>query len=351
VLKDQIVYATADAIQIYDMHGNLARTVPLGYTLTSGVAGDKDMLFVAEAYPDGGRLAALDLNLLGGTTYDPSIHTINAIPKRWEYLVPGAGIVSTPVLLNDAVYVAAENGTIAALATSDREPLWPTDNGVFQCYGSVLADLVVDEYGVYAASYGGMLYCLNPNNGKVRWQYFAPSPLTTDPSATKDLVFEFVPGAGVVAIDKTAASTVDRTKRPTYDRTPRWTAGDCTQFLAEDNKYVYLLRKDHHICACDKDTGKEVFVSKRSDFIAAASNNNYGALVGSPADSSVYATLSNGTILSINAVTLPGIIGQVVLNDASDRGDRGTGADRIALASVPLAPRSAGVIYPETPHE
>jgi hypothetical protein len=306
ILKDSIVYATAAALQMYDLHGSLSRTITLHYTLTSGVAGTKDMLFVAEAFPDGGRMAAIDLTLLGGTTYDPKMETIEAEPVRWEYLVQRAGIVSTPAVLKDAVYVAGENGTVAALSGADREPLWPLDNGVFQCGDAVLADLAVDDFGVYVASYDSKLYCLNPNNGKVRWQYYAQSPLTATPVATKDLVYEFVPGAGVVAIDKFAG--VDHTKPPAYDRTPRWIAADCGQFLAEDAKYVYLLRNDKHISARDKITGAEAFVSKRSDVVAVASNN---------ADGTIYATVTGNEVVAIKAVTLPGIIGEVVFDDAS----------------------------------
>jgi PQQ-like domain len=304
LLKDAIAYATPGGVQLYDLHGRLTRTITLHYTLTSGVAAMKDMLFVAEAFPDGGRMAAIDLNMIGGTTYDPHFETINAQPVRWEYLAQHAEIISTPVVLKDAVYVVAEDGSVAALASSDREPIWPVDNGVFPCRGAVLADLAVDEYGVYVASYDSELYCLNPNNGKVRWKYYAQAPLTAAPVATKDLVFEFVPGAGVVAIDKSFG--VDRAKPPTSERTPRWIAADCSQFLAEDAKYVYLLRNDKHISARDKITGAEAFVSKRSDFIAVATNN---------ADGIIYATVAGGQITAINAVTLPGVIGQLVFDD------------------------------------
>jgi outer membrane protein assembly factor BamB len=306
LLKDTIVYATAGGVYLYDLHGNITRSISLKYTLTSGVAGVKDNLFVAEAFPDGGRMAAIDLNMIGGTTYDPHPETIEAQPVRWEYLVQRTGIVSTPVVLKDAVYVAGENGSVAALATSDREPIWPLDNGVFQCGDAVLADLAVDDFGVYIASYDSKLYCLNPNNGKVRWQYYAQAPLTATPVATKDLVFEFVPEHGIVAIDKFAGA--DHSKPPTYDRTPRWTAENCTDFLAEDAKYVYLLRNDKHISARDKITGNEVFASKRGDIIAVAANN---------ADGTIYATLAGNQVIAVNAVTLPGVVGELVFDDAT----------------------------------
>jgi hypothetical protein len=251
-------------------------------------------------------MAAIDLNMIGGTTYESHAETINAQPVRWEYLVPRTGIISTPAVLKDAVYVASENGSVAALAGSDREPIWPLDNGVYQCGDAVLADLVVDDFGVYVASYDTKLVCLNPNNGKVRWLFHAQTPLTATPTATKDLVFEFVPDTGLVAIDKFAG--VDHAKPPAYDRTPRWIAADCSDFLAEDAKFVYLLRNDKHISARDKITGKEAFVSKRSDIVAVASNN---------ADGTIFATVRGNGIIAVNAITLPGIVGQVVFDDAS----------------------------------
>ena len=121
---------------------------------------------------------------------------------------------------------------------------------MFHTAGPIVADLAADETGVYVASTDSTLSALNRNNGKVKWQYFAPSPLRDGPIVTKDFVIIKVPGVGVVALDKLTGA---------YNRNPRWTVPDIAKILGEDEKYLYVLLEDDSIYALHKLTGRRGF--------------------------------------------------------------------------------------------
>ena len=218
-------------------------------------------------------------------------------------MFPQASVSAGPAIFNDSVFAASEDGSVTAVASDNREPLWPLADGVFKTGGAIYGDLAADESGVFVASSDSKLYCLNRANGKIRWQYFAGTALSSGPVITKDLVFQMVPGKGLVAIDKVEGS--NKAKAPAYNRQPRWVIGNATQFLAEDEKFVFVRRSDNTILAVDKVDGHLVFTSKRKEFRAFGVNTK---------DSTIYAATKDGQLIAIQAVTKPGMVGQVVLD-------------------------------------
>ena len=153
------------------------------------------------------------------------------------------------------------------------------------------------EPGRTAASTDNKLYALNRNSGKIRWQYFGGAALRTAPAVTSDTVYQFVPGTGVVAIDKAAGEFI---------RKPRWVASDATQFLAADERNAYLRTRDNRIVAQDKKTGERKFSSVHHDFTVFATN-----LVKE--DGIVYAGTKQGRVVAVRPVLKPGTVGEVVM--------------------------------------
>jgi outer membrane protein assembly factor BamB len=168
------------------------------------------------------------------------------------------------------------------------------DAGVFKTYGPVVANLTVDDSGLYVASKDGTLTCLNRSTGRVKWQYIGGVPLEDSPRVTKDMVFQHVPGTGLVALSKAEGG---------YNRSPRWVAPEITQFLAEDDTYVYGRREDNAILAMEKATGRAAFASKRRDFRAFAVDTVGGT---------IYAVTATDRILAIKPVLTSGQVGELV---------------------------------------
>jgi outer membrane protein assembly factor BamB len=110
-------------------------------------------------------------------------------------------IESQPLFFDGLLYFASIDGKVYAIS-EERNLAWSLPDGVFRCEGGVTADLFADQQGLYVASRDTKLYCLNRLTGRISWQYFAGEALHRQPLATKDFVYQYVPGKGVVCIDK-----------------------------------------------------------------------------------------------------------------------------------------------------
>jgi len=298
VLKDRIVYPTTTYLEVFDTDGRYIEhaTKPtdeldkpfsqsLDFPIHSDAVGLGKQVFFGADYQGGGRAIEIDM-------------TRPYRPELWTLMTPGSGISAAPAVLKDVVYIASDNGKVAAVATDTREPIWPLDQGVFGTYGRVDANLAADQTGVYVASTDTKLYCLQRAGGRVKWQYFAGAPLHSGPVLTKDIVYLSVPRTGLVAINKN-----DIAKG--INREARWTAADATQFLSEDDHYIFVRTSGNQIAALDKASGQQQFVSKRPDLVAFATN--------AKGDGIVYVATRGGRVISVRPVVHPGEMGEVVL--------------------------------------
>jgi hypothetical protein len=302
VLKNRIVYPTTTFLEVYDFEG---RYIPratkvtdeldkpfsqeLPFPIHSDAVGSGNLLFFGADFPGSGRAVEVDM-------------TRPYVPALWTLMEPGSSISAAPALVKDVIFVASDNGKVAAVATDTRDPIWTLDKGVFGTYGGVFANLVADATGVYIASTDTKLYCLTRTGGKVKWQFFANVPLREPPVLSKDLVFELVPGTGMVAIDKTELAT---SKNPTYNRAPRWIAPNAAQFVSEDDTYVYLRSFDNDVMALDKKTGEQKFSSRRTDLAV------FG--VNTKGDGIIYVATSEGRVMAVKPVLTAGQVGEIVL--------------------------------------
>jgi outer membrane protein assembly factor BamB len=290
-LTDKVVFPTATSLELYDYNGVHQRSVNLEVPIRSGAAGAGSMIYFGADDPAGGRLEAFDL-------------TRNFANRRWELLTPGGSISSTPVLYLGVLFVGTESGAVYAV-NEERKPVWATEGSVFQTAGPIVADLKADENGLYVASKGSILYCINRTNGKLQWQYFSGGPLYTAPIPTSDTIYIYSEGVGIAAVSKDIKGA--------YDRSAKWVYKAGRQFLAQDEKYAYLMetRRDekdedltHHvIVAVDKETGKKAFESQHMDFSVFGTN---------PRDNTIYAAYPTGQLFAIKPVLKPGQIGELV---------------------------------------
>jgi outer membrane protein assembly factor BamB len=289
VIVTPVVFPTATTIEILEKGtGRFITSADLKFTIRSDAVGRGGVLYLGGAYRGSSRAAAVDIR-------EPYV------PIRWELMTPGAAVSATPALFEDAVYFGGEDGAVYAVSTAAREPIWPLPGGVFQTGAPIVGDLTVDNDNVYVASTDNKLYAINRNNGKLRWQYFGSSSMRTGPAVSSDTVYQFVPGTGLVAIDKAQGEFI---------RKPRWVAQDATQLLAQDERNAYVRSRGNRIVALDKKTGEVRFTSQR-DFAVFGTN-----LVKE--DGIVYAATKKGRVVAVRPVLKPGTVGEVVMMEVGE---------------------------------
>jgi hypothetical protein len=298
-LKDRIVFPNATSLEVFDNKGVFDKSVELDTPLRSDAAGDGDNIYFGSVGTHGGLVESYNV-------------TRALAPFNWEYMTRDRGAVTAGIAsYGGVIYSGSEGGEVDAV-TVNRSQLWDTDHGAFLAFGPVTADLKADEFGLYVASRDSKLYCINRGTGKLKWQYFSGTPLTESPTTTADMLFEYVPGKGLAALDKVNGP---------FLRTPRWVHPTATQFLAEDEKYVYLADprsntddSDHRryaIIAVDKMTMKKAFESDHKDFAVLGTNRK---------DATIYGAFADGKLFAIRPVLKAGHIGELVMTSPDTTG-------------------------------
>jgi len=286
LVGDKIVFPTSNELIVYNKMGRREKEIELNRSVRSAITGEGDFVYLGVDYGSQGRLSRVSL-------------TAPYVPVRWELMTRGA-VSSAPAVFQNVIYVASEDGNVYAV-TDERLAIWPLPGNVFSTGSPIRADLKVDDTGLYVSGTDSKLYALDRVTGKIRWQYFAGTPLRSAPTLTSDSVYQYVRGRGVVALDKLTGA---------HDREPRWTAEYATAFIAADAQHVFLRGNDNAIVAVEKATGSTAFKSQRDDLTFTAGGTG-----------TVFAATTDGVIISVKPVKSGGVVGQVVLVPAGAASD------------------------------
>ena len=282
VFQHTIIYPANSTLEVYSHDGKKIRAIDLHRSLGSPLVGNGSILYMGVDVERAGRVIAIDPD-------SPDL------PIRWEFLTT-SGIAAAPAYANGILYVGTEDGQVIAAQDQggSTQPL-----GIFHINtaGQIIADLKADEFGVYVACTDTKLYCLDPNTGHIKWQYYAEHPLTESPTVTATRVYQAVPEVGLVALDKQTGAE---------NRHPLWIAHNVAQILSEDDRCVYVRMTNNTIAAIDKQTGEQLFTSQRRDFAAFATNTR---------DATIYASTPDGKIYAIRPVFSGGSNGEMVLRE------------------------------------
>ncbi len=284
VIQDRIVYPATSTIKVYSVKtGALQNEIDVPYAIRTGGTGNGQSYYVSADFPNGGRLVAIDL-------------TTRTSISRWEVMTV-ASMRAAPVLYGGIIYAAAEDGKVYAI-TEARGGVWALDEtyeGAFRTGGAILGDVRVDETAIYVASLDSKLVALNRSTGAIIWQYISGVPLEHGAVSTNDTVYIYIKGQGLTAISKLTGD---------YIRKPRWSKPNAEKFLADDDKYAYVLLSSGQVAAIDKATGDQKFLSTRNDL------TNFGV---NTKDGLVYATDNAGNLLQVKPVVKQGVVGELVM--------------------------------------
>lgn len=292
VQAERVIFPTGAVLEVVDRRGIHQKTVDLERPVRSAGVAINDLVYISVDSDTGGRIAAISLTKPYG---DPAV---------WTRLAGGT-VRTQPQLFENVIYFATQQGSVVAV-TNDPTLLWPRSEempeGVFKVDGLIRAPIRVDEAGVYVASTDSKLYGIDPINGKIRWEYFAGTPLVHPALPTSDTLYIYIDRKGMVALEKRDA--------PRY-QTPRWINPTAKQVLADDANHTFVLTDDGYIAALDKKTGVEQFRTDRNDFIAVVQHIN-------PNDNTLFAITRDHKLISIRPVTRAGVVGRLVLGPTLD---------------------------------
>lgn len=175
---DNVIFITAVDLQVYDRHSGDGRARrPLRFPSGSGAVSDGARVFV------------------GGLDAKLHSYETDSLLRDWR-IATDAPIESTPALFGNAIFCATTGHTVFAATRSSKAFRWDTIVG-----GAVTADLVADESGVYVACEDHSLYLFDVDFGYLRWRAIFGAALHDPPLISKTLVYQFVPGEGLAAVE------------------------------------------------------------------------------------------------------------------------------------------------------
>lgn len=287
VLKDKVVIPTSSTLEVFDpKDGKFIRSIKLPVAVRSDATGTGNMIYLGGDVGGSSRVVAQDISR-------------EYVATVWELMIARGGVAAAPALYENALYIGGGDGNVYAVSAGTREAQWSLKDSVFKTQGPIHADLAVDADGVYVASTDSRLYCLARSTGRLKWQFYASTALTEGPVVTKALVYLPIPGQGIAAIPNGDGA---------FNRKANWVALGMTEYLAEDDKLVYLRRGgDNAIVAVDKQTGEQKFENNRRDLVAFGSNRKN--------DGMIFAASKTNRVLAIRPVMRPGVVGEIVWND------------------------------------
>lgn len=169
-----------------------------------------------------------------GSVYKLNASNGSVIPP-WP-VKPGGEIRSSPALYNDMVFVGSLDGYLYALNASSGETIWISDK-----FGGIESSPVVSEGVVFVGSQDNYVHALYAINGSIKWvSEDTKGDVASSPAVVGDIVFVGSDGKNVSAMNKfnhelnwtnQTGSWVRSSPAVAYGRV----------FVGSDDGYIYAL--------------------------------------------------------------------------------------------------------------
>ncbi|MBI4429580.1 MAG: PQQ-binding-like beta-propeller repeat protein [Ignavibacteriales bacterium] len=153
-------------------------------------------------------------------------------------------IRSSPASDGENIYFGCDDGGLYALGKQEGNLKWK-----FQTKGSLFATPVVLEEGVVIGSLDGSVYCLRSGNGELLWTFDTKSVIYGSASYDRKRIFVGTADGSCYALDA-------RTGEPAWSASMKSVIN--TPPLAADN-IVYIGSLDRTLRALNAETGKELW--------------------------------------------------------------------------------------------
>ncbi len=303
-VEDRVVFVTPTTLlQVNRLSGEGASKTELRFPAGSSAVTDGQQIL----------MGGLDRRLHAFQAADPLL--------GWQLIVNGP-ITSTPAMFKDpggvsVVVAAADDGTVYACTAGRKAFRWQANT-----WGSVTADLVVSEEGVYVACRDRSLYLLDPAFGEVRWRARFSGPLQESPVVTSDSAYQFCPDDGLVSVNTAVVGAVERL---------RWKLPRGRTLLTADAQHAYVLSQDQSVLVVGHDDGATAYTIPATGMTLAAP---------CPAQVSLYLASPDGRVFCARPLGTP-LVTRGQLRDAvSPPETAAEAAEKVQPATQPAAKAS-----------
>lgn len=220
-IRDRVCFVTAAAVlQLDRVYGRAEREFSLRFPAGSPPASDGFQVYIG----------GLDHRLYA---FAPDYNFENWKAGLYAPITSGPQIrldVLPDQRTRQRLFVASEDGRVIGMVAYNRQLLQ-----MGQTFGSITADLVVRDEGVYVACQDQSLYLLDLEYLEERWRARLNAPLFEPPVVIGDSAYQFNSADGVAAVSTGVVDVNDRV---------RWTLPRARMVLCADGDRVLVLSRD-----------------------------------------------------------------------------------------------------------
>jgi outer membrane protein assembly factor BamB len=141
----------------------------------------------------------------------------------------------------DTVVFATNAGNVICINAEAPKKLWQ-----FDCPKAVAGQVVQDGNSLYVASKDTKIYCIGAENGHLTWSYQTQGILNESPKVGKKALYQYVPDAGVVALDKKTGKLL-------------WQVNNGRGVVSEFGDKAFVINPSGTLTAMDNAKGKQLY--------------------------------------------------------------------------------------------
>lgn len=221
-----VIIPTTDEFYILDRYsGDVLRSFRPDFPPTGAAIGAEGLVFTGSTT---GRFYALLVDYPCAS--DPI--------TLWQVETRGA-VVGRPIFHDiDKLVFVSRNGTVYSCSALDKVLSWSISVG-----GSIVADPVLADGGVYVASLNRSLYKVDAATGEAVWRVRFPAPLVDSPAIVDHTVYQYSSDQGMTALDAETGRE-------------RWRSPSGRAIVAHWPKSDVLFTTDRALHVVDRKTGR-----------------------------------------------------------------------------------------------
>ena len=190
----------------------------------------------------------IDGDIIYVTTYEGYIYSLSINDGSllpWSFKAD-AGIVSSPVIYQDTIFMGAFDNSVYAVKIGSNEPLWSFSGDKW-----FWATPVVKDGVVYAGCLDGKVYAIGAGTGELKWEFDTGSQIVSPPVIDGDLLI-VASESGDINVFNTNAEPVSEAMVPVQSMSVD--ALIKASFCVEGDT-IYLRAEDDRLYAMDMKTG------------------------------------------------------------------------------------------------
>lgn len=202
---------------------------------------------------------------------DRRIHALRSEDKVqvFEASAQNESMVTAIIADEKFVVFATDRGNCISIAPQRPRLIWK-----FKAEDAIIAPIVRDKGAVYFACEDTNIYKLNIRTGQFVWKYKAGGMLDRGPRLGRSLLYQYVRGKGLVAVDA-------------FNGKPMWQLAEGVELLTESGDRAYIITENGNLVVMDNKKEKKIQTLRLRGISRYAANT---------ADSKIYIAADDGRI-------------------------------------------------------